>query len=152
MHLSLIGNRPGAIRSSNTLTKFTLSRYVRIRLQSMHTTMDNFEWTSDRQSLEMRSFYSIRTIQIGARVMCSGHASKTQPVTLSEKGSNDQLKNADDNDDDDEITVEPSELEECLCLHNTCGMSCEKCCPLFNQRSFRMGTEDEENACEKCQV
>lgn len=44
------------------------------------------------------------------------------------------------------------QMVECACLHNTCGLNCGKCCPLYNQRSFRIGTGLAANRCEKCEV
>lgn len=154
MQLSLIGNRPGANTSSPTLIQFTLARYVRLRLQSMHTTMNNVQWLADLPSLERRSFYTMRHVKIGARVMCSGHASKTHTVSvLAEKSLESATEGDKEEDlDEDHIETEPSELEECSCVHNTCGLSCEKCCPMFNQRPFRMATAVEVNPCERCQV
>lgn len=63
INLSLVNHRPGANTSSIELLEFTLARYVRIRMQSMHKTE--------------RRFYTIRQLKIGGRVDCSGHASET---------------------------------------------------------------------------
>lgn len=35
----------------------------------------------------------------------------------------------------------------CDCLHNTCGTSCDRCCPLYNQRPWKSGP----TICEQCQ-
>lgn len=80
IHISLMSNRPAANTSSPELLEFTLARYVRIRLQSMHSTVqseNNIQWLVDMPALEKRSFYSFRHIKIGARVFCSGHARLT---------------------------------------------------------------------------
>lgn len=83
MHLSLIKNRPGT--NSSELLDFTLARFVRIRLQGMHSALheetveNNVQWLVDPESLAKQSFYSLRHIKIGARAVCSGHASKAQP-------------------------------------------------------------------------
>ena len=37
---------------------------------------------------------------------------------------------------------------QCTCERNTCGKSCEKCCPLFNQKPWKPGTYVEGNVCE----
>lgn len=80
IHLSLIENRPGANVSSIELLDFTLARFIRIRLQGMHTTVqsseNNVQWNADRTELNKRSFYSLQSIKIGARLECNGHASK----------------------------------------------------------------------------
>lgn len=44
------------------------------------------------------------------------------------------------------------QIIECECEHHTCGINCEKCCAMYNQRPFMVGTLNESNACEKCQV
>lgn len=84
MHLSLFNGRPGANTSSPELLDFTLARYVRLRLQGMHATMhtdNNVQWLLDVPALEKRSFYSLRYIKIGARLMCHGHAIGTRIFT-----------------------------------------------------------------------
>ena len=83
MHLSLLNNRPAANTSSSEeeLLDFTMARYIRVRLQRMHATLqteNNVQWLVDMPALEKRSFYSIRHIKIGARAICNGHASKTR--------------------------------------------------------------------------
>lgn len=80
MHLSLVNGRPGANTSSIELLQFTMARYVRIRLQGMHATMhsdNNVQWLVDAEALKKRSFYSLRHIKIGARMLCYGHAATT---------------------------------------------------------------------------
>ncbi|XP_019643139.1 PREDICTED: laminin subunit beta-1-like [Branchiostoma belcheri] len=38
----------------------------------------------------------------------------------------------------------------CQCAHNTQGVNCEECLPLYNNRPWRMGTPDQDNICEDC--
>lgn len=67
--------------TSTTLLDFTLARFIRIRLQGMHTTLNaanNIQWLVDRKELNKRSFYSLRYIKIGARLDCSGHAQRAK--------------------------------------------------------------------------
>ncbi|XP_049762590.1 laminin subunit alpha-1 [Schistocerca cancellata] len=40
---------------------------------------------------------------------------------------------------------------QCECRHNTCGASCERCCPLHNQQPWRAGTARDAAACQPCQ-
>lgn len=41
----------------------------------------------------------------------------------------------------------------CECQHNTCGESCDRCCPGFNQKPWRSATVDSPNECQrKCEV
>ncbi|CAH2013089.1 unnamed protein product, partial [Acanthoscelides obtectus] len=39
---------------------------------------------------------------------------------------------------------------ECECAHHTCGPSCDKCCPLFNQRKWAPGSWADANLCAPC--
>lgn len=80
MHVSLINGRPGANASSHELLEFTMARYVRLRFVAMHSTIaaadNSIRWLVDDEALAKRSFYSMRTIRIGGRCICSGHANK----------------------------------------------------------------------------
>ncbi|PWA25274.1 hypothetical protein CCH79_00005330 [Gambusia affinis] len=40
---------------------------------------------------------------------------------------------------------------QCECQHNTCGESCDRCCPGFNQKPWRAATVDSPNDCQPCQ-
>uniref|UniRef100_A0A3Q3M3K7 Laminin subunit alpha 3 n=1 Tax=Mastacembelus armatus TaxID=205130 RepID=A0A3Q3M3K7_9TELE len=40
---------------------------------------------------------------------------------------------------------------QCECQHNTCGESCDRCCPGFNQKPWRAATIDNPNECQPCQ-
>lgn len=81
--MKLLENRPGTKSNvtSTALLDFTLARYVRIRLQGMHTTLqssNNIQWLVERKELNKRSFYSLRYIKIGARLECGGHAQRAK--------------------------------------------------------------------------
>uniref|UniRef100_A0A670Y1P9 Laminin subunit alpha 5 n=1 Tax=Pseudonaja textilis TaxID=8673 RepID=A0A670Y1P9_PSETE len=39
---------------------------------------------------------------------------------------------------------------QCDCQHNTCGGSCDRCCPGFNQLPWKPATTDSANECEPC--
>lgn len=189
INLSLVNHRPGANTSSIELLEFTLARYVRLRLQSMHKTE--------------RRFYTVRHLKIGARVDCSGHASETTNSgddvlwkfffflhflkSLVERSGRCEFlfiisfycaifksiwleeyrKYLRHIDLDNTIavcllipTINPfiiqflltNQIDECVCLHHTCGTNCEKCCPLYNQKAYMQGTLTEMNRCEKCEV
>lgn len=96
----------------------------------MHTTShssNSIQWLVERTELSKRSFYSLRFIKIGARLDCGGHAN--------------EAKNFNSKD-----------VIECNCAHNTCGINCEKCCPLYNQRPYKAATYTDTNPCEQCEV
>ncbi|EAT47381.1 AAEL001477-PA [Aedes aegypti] len=132
INLSLITGRPSEKTTSQELLNFTLARYIRIRLLRMHTAVfrDGVSADSgvDIQAQAKRSFYTIRSLRIGGRCFCSGHAAKCK---------------ANDNNIDNQ--------PRCECMHNTCGTHCDRCCPLYNQRPYRVGTPFQANKCEKCE-
>lgn len=37
---------------------------------------------------------------------------------------------------------------QCACQHNTCGGSCDRCCPGFNQQPWKPATTDSANECQ----
>lgn len=82
--MSLFENRPGANASAIELLDFSLARFIRIRLQGMHMTLqsseNNVQWLVDRTELNKRSFYSLQNIKIGARLECGGHANRVKPM------------------------------------------------------------------------
>ncbi|NWH63420.1 LAMA5 protein, partial [Geococcyx californianus] len=39
---------------------------------------------------------------------------------------------------------------QCDCQHNTCGGSCDRCCPGFNQFPWKPATADSANECQPC--
>lgn len=135
INLSLITGRPSEKTTSQELLNFTLARYVRIRLVRMHTAVHREgvigEGVVDAQAQAKRSFYTIRSLRIGGRCFCSGHAGKCKA---------------------NENTVESQHQPRCECMHNTCGPHCDRCCPLYNQRPYRVGTPTAANKCEKCEV
>ncbi|XP_075729518.1 wing blister isoform X1 [Rhipicephalus microplus] len=133
IHTSLITGRPGAEEFSEKLMDFTKARYVRLRLQRIRTLnadLMSFQTNGDSDKLDKsiarRYFYSIKDISIGGQCVCSGHAKECPS-----KGSGGEL--------------------QCRCEHNTCGASCERCCPLFNQQPWRMGTAGDAAECEECE-
>ncbi|CAI4225847.1 unnamed protein product [Auanema sp. JU1783] len=131
IHTSLVNRRPGVEKPSLELQKFTKARYVRLRLISPRTLnadlmiINRHSHRIDK-SVTMRYFYSISDISIGGQCICYGHAEScpSDPVTG-------QFK--------------------CECRHNTCGESCNRCCPLFNQLPWKAGTNSHPNICQQCQ-
>ncbi|KJH49987.1 laminin EGF-like protein [Dictyocaulus viviparus] len=156
IHTSLINGRPGVekpsvelqVYGSNNyalnsnrlfpkiyrcvdLQKFTRARFVRLRLISPRTLNADLMIINQQthridKSVTMRYFYSISDISIGGQCICYGHAEScpSDPVTG-------QFK--------------------CECRHNTCGESCNRCCPLFNQLPWKPGLNSHPNACQQCQ-
>ncbi|XP_053314949.1 laminin subunit alpha-2 isoform X2 [Spea bombifrons] len=131
IHTSLITGRPSAEDPSETLLNFTLARYIRLRLQRIRTLNADLMMLTESDPKDLdpivtrRYFYSIKDISVGGRCVCYGHASTCPLNPATNKSS-------------------------CECEHNTCGNSCDRCCPLFNQKPWQAGTALSNNECEPC--
>uniref|UniRef100_A0A8C3DG64 Laminin subunit alpha-1 n=1 Tax=Corvus moneduloides TaxID=1196302 RepID=A0A8C3DG64_CORMO len=131
IHTSLINGRPSADDPSEKLLEFTSARYIRLRLQRIRTLNADLMTLSHNDPKELdpivtrRYYYSIKDISVGGMCICYGHA-RSCPL--------------------DEITKKL----QCQCEHNTCGESCNKCCPGYHQKPWRPGTLSAGNKCEKC--
>uniref|UniRef100_A0A3Q2DG06 Laminin, alpha 1 n=1 Tax=Cyprinodon variegatus TaxID=28743 RepID=A0A3Q2DG06_CYPVA len=131
IHTSLINGRPGAEDLTPDLLNFTSARYIRLRLQRIRTlyadlmTLSIYDPRDIDPIVTRRYYYSIKDISVGGMCICYGHA-QSCPLDLVTK----KLK--------------------CVCEHNTCGESCNKCCPGYHQLPWQPGTHSEGNTCEKC--
>ncbi|CAL4101417.1 unnamed protein product, partial [Meganyctiphanes norvegica] len=127
VHTSLVNGRPGASGPSEALRQFTETRYVRFRLQKLRTLHGDLQGRQAQTdaSVTRRYFYSIKDISIGGRCVCNGHA--------------------------ENCAADANKLARCSCVHNTCGDSCDRCCPLYNQNPWRPGNFSDGAVCEKCE-
>uniref|UniRef100_A0A8C5PW47 Laminin subunit alpha 2 n=1 Tax=Leptobrachium leishanense TaxID=445787 RepID=A0A8C5PW47_9ANUR len=131
IHTSLITGRPSAEDPSETLLNFTLARYIRLRLQRIRTLNADLMLLAENDPGDLdpivtrRYFYSIKDISVGGRCVCYGHARACPLNPLTNRSS-------------------------CECEHNTCGDSCERCCPGFNQKPWQAGTAISNNECDPC--
>ncbi|KAI3355620.1 hypothetical protein L3Q82_018448 [Scortum barcoo] len=131
IHTSLINGRPGADDLTSDLLNFTSARYIRLRLQRIRTLNADLMTLSARDPRDIdpivtrRYYYSIKDISVGGMCICYGHAQSCplDPVT---------------------------KKLQCVCEHNTCGESCNECCPGYHQQPWQPGTVSEGNTCEKC--
>ncbi|KAG7222970.1 hypothetical protein INR49_029192 [Caranx melampygus] len=131
IHTSLINGRPSADDPSPDLLNFTSARYIRLRLQRIRTLNADLMTLSARDPRDIdpivtrRYYYSIKDISVGGMCICYGHAESCplDPVT---------------------------KKLQCVCEHNTCGESCNKCCPGYHQMPWQPGTLSKGNTCEKC--
>ncbi|XP_056219655.1 laminin subunit alpha-1 [Seriola aureovittata] len=131
IHTSLINGRPSADDLTPDLLNFTSARYIRLRLQRIRTLNADLMTLSARDPREIdpivtrRYYYSIKDISVGGMCICYGHAQSCplDPVT---------------------------KKLQCVCEHNTCGESCNKCCTGYHQQPWQPGTVSEGNTCEKC--
>uniref|UniRef100_A0A3Q3AN19 Laminin, alpha 3 n=1 Tax=Kryptolebias marmoratus TaxID=37003 RepID=A0A3Q3AN19_KRYMA len=130
--VSLINGRPGSknFTYSPVLRDFTKATNIRLRFLRTNTLLGHLISKTQRDpTVTRRYFYSIKDVSIGGRCVCHGHAQVC--------GSGRNLDN-------------PNRLQ-CECQHNTCGESCDRCCPGFNQNPWRAATVDSPNECQPCQ-
>uniref|UniRef100_A0A8C7ZEM7 Laminin subunit alpha-3 n=1 Tax=Oryzias sinensis TaxID=183150 RepID=A0A8C7ZEM7_9TELE len=130
--VSLINGRPGSknFTYSPVLQQFTKATNIRLRFLRTSTLLGHLISKAQRDpSVTRRYYYSIKDISVGGRCVCHGHA---------------QVCGAGRNQGS------PSRLQ-CECQHNTCGESCDRCCPGFNQEPWRAATADSPNECRPCQ-
>uniref|UniRef100_A0A8C9WEB0 Laminin, alpha 5 n=1 Tax=Scleropages formosus TaxID=113540 RepID=A0A8C9WEB0_SCLFO len=128
--VSLVNGRPGAMNFSYSpaLRDFTKATNIRLRFLRTNTLLGHLMGKALRDpTVTRRYYYSIKDISIGGRCVCNGHA---------------EACNAKDPND-------PYRLQ-CDCQHNTCGASCDQCCPGFNQMPWKPATTDSANECEPC--
>ncbi|XP_030624223.1 laminin subunit alpha-5 [Chanos chanos] len=128
--VSLVNGRPGAMNFSYSpvLREFTKATNIRLRFLRTNTLLGHLMGKALRDpTVTRRYYYSIKDISIGGRCVCNGHA---------------EACNAKDPND-------PFKLQ-CDCQHNTCGPSCDTCCPGFNQLPWKPATTYSANECEPC--
>ncbi|XP_074471145.1 laminin subunit alpha-2 isoform X1 [Sebastes fasciatus] len=132
IHTSLINGRPSAEDPSPTLLNFTSARYIRLvfqRIRTLNADLMTLTLTRDPKESDpivtRRYYYSIKDISIGGMCICYGHA-KACPLDVATKKFS------------------------CECEHNTCGESCDRCCPGYHQQPWMAGTFLTRHVCERC--
>ncbi|XP_023570030.1 laminin subunit alpha-2 [Octodon degus] len=131
IHISLINGRPSADDPSPELLDFTSARYIRLRLQRIRTLNADLMMFAHKDPREIdpivtrRYYYSVKDISVGGMCICYGHA-RACPLDPATNKS------------------------RCECEHNTCGESCDRCCPGFHQKPWRAGTFLTKTECEAC--
>uniref|UniRef100_UPI003AAF5012 laminin subunit alpha-2 n=1 Tax=Centroberyx gerrardi TaxID=166262 RepID=UPI003AAF5012 len=131
IHTSLINGRPSADDPSPTLLNFTSARYIRLVFQRIRTLNADLMTLTIRDPRNLdpivtrRYYYSIKDISVGGMCICYGHAKACPLNRVSKKFS-------------------------CECEHNTCGESCDRCCPGYHQQPWMAGTFLTRHVCEKC--
>uniref|UniRef100_G3T1I4 Laminin subunit alpha 3 n=1 Tax=Loxodonta africana TaxID=9785 RepID=G3T1I4_LOXAF len=126
--VSLINGRPGAknFTFSHTLREFTKATNIRLRFLRTNTLLGHLISKAQRDpTVTRRYYYSIKDISVGGQCVCNGHA---------------EVCNADN----------PEKLFRCECQHHTCGETCDRCCPGYNQRRWWPATSEQSNECEAC--
>uniref|UniRef100_UPI003AAF9E0D laminin subunit alpha-3-like n=1 Tax=Centroberyx gerrardi TaxID=166262 RepID=UPI003AAF9E0D len=129
--VSLVNGRPGSknFTYSPVLRDFTKATNIRLHFLRTSTLLGHLISKAQRDpTVTRRYYYSIKDISIGGRCVCHGHA---QVCGGRNYGNPNRL--------------------QCECKHNTCGESCDRCCPGFNQKPWRAATTDSPNECQPCQ-
>lgn len=128
--VSLVNGRPGAMNFSynRDLQEFTKATNIRLRFLRTNTLLGHLMGKTQRDpTVTRRYYYSIKDISIGGRCVCNGHADMCDAKDPSN----------------------PYRLQ-CDCKHNTCGTSCDRCCPGYNQLPWKPATTYSANECEAC--
>ncbi|XP_074843383.1 laminin subunit alpha-3 [Carettochelys insculpta] len=128
--VSLVNGRPGAknFTHSPTLREFTKATNIRLRFLRTNTLLGHLISKAQRDpTVTRRYFYSIKDISIGGQCVCNGHA---EVCSAKSSGNLYQFR--------------------CECQHNTCGETCDRCCPGYNQKQWQPATADNANECESC--
>ncbi|XP_053429462.1 laminin subunit alpha-5 isoform X2 [Nycticebus coucang] len=128
--VSLVNGRPGAMNFSYSplLRDFTKATNIRLRFLRTNTLLGHLMGKALQDpTVTRRYYYSIKDISIGGRCVCHGHADVC----------------------DAKDPTDPFRLQ-CACQHNTCGTSCDHCCPGFNQQPWKPATADSANECQSC--
>ncbi|KAK0682552.1 LAMA2 protein, partial [Pygoscelis papua] len=131
IHTSLINGRPSADDPSRVLLEFTSARFIRLRFQRIRTLNADLMMFAHKDPNEIdpivtrRYYYSVKDISVGGMCICSGHAKACPPDPATNKSV-------------------------CQCEHNTCGETCDRCCPGFNQKPWHAGTFLVKHECEPC--
>ncbi|XP_017358968.1 laminin subunit alpha-5 isoform X2 [Cebus imitator] len=128
--VSLVNGRPGAMNFSYSplLRDFTKATNIRLRFLRTNTLLGHLMGKALRDpTVTRRYYYSIKDISIGGRCVCHGHADVC----------------------DAKDPTDPFRLQ-CTCQHNTCGGTCDRCCPGFNQQPWKPATASSANECQSC--
>ncbi|XP_072324624.1 laminin subunit alpha-3 isoform X2 [Scyliorhinus torazame] len=128
--ISLVNGRPGStnFNDSPVLREFTKATNIRLRFLRTNTLLGHLiSKTQKDPTVTRRYYYSIKDISVGGRCVCNGHADICH------------AKNPEN----------PFQLQ-CECLHNTCGISCDRCCPGYSQKQWQPAITSSANECEPC--
>ncbi|XP_078397304.1 laminin subunit alpha-3 isoform X1 [Cetorhinus maximus] len=128
--ISLVNGRPGStnFNDSPVLREFTKATNIRLRFLRTNTLLGHLiSKTQKDPTVTRRYYYSIKDISVGGRCVCNGHADTCQAKS----------------------PENPFQLQ-CECQHNTCGISCDHCCPGYNQKQWQPATTSSANECESC--
>ncbi|EDO36523.1 predicted protein, partial [Nematostella vectensis] len=124
---STLEDRPDAYNFDNSpaLQEWVTAVAVRIHLRRMNTFGD--EVFGDPNVLRSY-YYAIIDLSIGGRCKCNGHASECEETRL----------------------WDGQTRLQCKCQHDTEGVDCERCKPLYNDRPWARASSRNANECVRC--
>ncbi|XP_069076126.1 laminin subunit alpha-3 isoform X1 [Pleurodeles waltl] len=128
--VSLVNGRPGAknFMHSPVLREFTKATNIRLHFLRTNTLLGHLISKAERDpTVTRRYYYSIKDISVGGQCVCHGHANACTSKS-----------------------TEHLNRFQCECQHNTCGETCDRCCPGSNQKAWQPATIDNANECELC--
>jgi hypothetical protein len=107
---------------------------LRFNLTKMHTFGDNLiEKYDEADSIY---YYAISQIRVLGTCFCNGHASRCVKA---------------DRVQYDEHSLKHMVHSQCACEHNTEGVNCERCMPLYNDRKWSPARNGFANECKRCE-
>ncbi|XP_032077781.1 laminin subunit beta-4 [Thamnophis elegans] len=107
---------------------------LRVNFTKLHMLGDTLLGKKE-QNLLGKYYYALYEMVVHGSCMCNGHAGHCGP------GEN--LRG--------DVFHEPGMVHgNCLCEHNTDGLSCERCKDFYNDVPWRPAEGSQENACQKC--
>jgi hypothetical protein len=119
------------------LAKHSKFTNLRINLRQLLKLGDNLLADNDfDRSYLSQYYYAISEIQVMGFCSCNGHASKCTPVS----GANGDPEGLD-------FMVHG----KCECIHNTQGLNCERCLPLYNDLPWRASEHGWLHECKRCE-
>jgi laminin, beta 1 len=112
---------------------------VRINFTKLYIPNENYLNKYERDEIIEKYYYAISEFQLFGSCFCNGHASecvaiKSAPIEYDTLNDPKQMVHG-----------------QCDCKHNTAGLNCEKCLPLYNDRPYNMASNDLANECRKCE-
>ena len=106
---------------------------LRVNFTKLHTFGDNL--LDNRDEIAEKYYYALYEMFVRGTCLCYGHASKCIQVEGVQY----------DSDTNGMIHG------QCQCTHNTAGVNCEQCLPLFNDREWKPARNGQTNECKKCE-
>uniref|UniRef100_A0A3B4YWZ3 Laminin N-terminal domain-containing protein n=1 Tax=Stegastes partitus TaxID=144197 RepID=A0A3B4YWZ3_9TELE len=153
IHTSLINGRPGADDLTSDLLNFTSARYIRLRLQRIRTLNADLMTLSARDPRDIDPIVTRRVcdrcvtvLLLHQRRLCGRDVYLLR--TRSELPAGPRYQGNTHTCAASPNTCMTQHLHVCECEHNTCGESCDECCPGYHQQPWQPGTISEGNTCE----